>query len=121
MTPSDNRSLWKEASVPPLAIGSETWPGLAKLMEECGELTQVIGKLIAYPDSPHPDGSDLPARLVEEMGDVLGALWFVTSVNGPQERSGQHLAFWQQVESRATDKYARFRNWHREEVEKRVA
>lgn len=93
---------------PPAAIGSDTWPGLAKLAEECGELIQVIAKLLAYPNAPHPDGSDLPARLIEEKGDVLGALWFSMSVNGDED-------YQRRIESRAMDKYARFRNWHREE------
>ena len=102
---TDKSLLHQGGSVPALAIGSDTWPGLAKLMEECGELVQVIGKLVAYPDAPHPDGSDVPARLVEEMGDVLGALWFVMSVNGDED-------YQRRVEGRAMEKYARFRGWH---------
>ena len=37
--------------------------GLVKLSEECGELTTVACKLIAYPDGKHPDGKgDLKER-----------------------------------------------------------
>jgi hypothetical protein len=51
--------------------------GLVKLLEELGELSQVAAKLLAYPDAPHPDGTDLEARLIEELGDVLAAISFV--------------------------------------------
>lgn len=93
------------SAVPPLAIGSDTWPGLAKLAEECGELLQVIGKLIAYPDSPHPDGSDLVVRLGEEIGDVLGAAAFVLEANDMPEG----------ITSRSRTKLMRFRAWHEAE------
>lgn len=95
----------QSARVPALAIGSDTWPGLAKLAEECGELLQVIGKLIAYPDSPHPDGSDLLIRLGEEMGDVLGAIAFVRERNELPEG----------VDSRSRAKLMRFSAWHEAE------
>jgi NTP pyrophosphatase (non-canonical NTP hydrolase) len=53
--------------------------GVAKLIEECGELQQVLGKKLAWwtPDQPHWDGSMLNQRLEEEMGDVLAAIEFV--------------------------------------------
>jgi hypothetical protein len=31
----------------PFAIGSDAWPGTSKLLEEQGELVQVLGKLMA--------------------------------------------------------------------------
>lgn len=31
----------------PYGIGSDRWPGLAKLMEEMGELQEVLGKIMA--------------------------------------------------------------------------
>lgn len=53
--------------------------GVAKLIEECGELQQVLGKKLAWwdTDEPHWDGSILSARLEEEMGDVYAAIEFV--------------------------------------------
>lgn len=50
--------------------------GLVKLMEECGELTQIAAKMVAYPDTDeHPDGKgSMRARLIEEMGDTLAAI-----------------------------------------------
>jgi NTP pyrophosphatase (non-canonical NTP hydrolase) len=55
--------------------------GVAKLIEECGELQQVLGKRLAYwTADKHPDGSDLRERMQEEMGDVLAAIWFVVDM-----------------------------------------
>jgi NTP pyrophosphatase (non-canonical NTP hydrolase) len=99
-----------KSRVPDLAIGSDVWPGLAKLAEECGELAQVIGKLTAYPDSPHPDGSDLVARLQEEMADVQAAIEFVCIVNLPINGKA--------VSDRHGRKLRRFRDWHRAEQER---
>jgi NTP pyrophosphatase (non-canonical NTP hydrolase) len=100
-------SMATSSETPALAIGSKTWPGLAKLAEEAGELVQVIAKLAAYPDSPHPDGSDLRERLIEEMGDVLAAAEFVEEANAlPLAR----------LHDRRTRKLNRFRRWHREEL-----
>ena len=56
-----------------------TFKGLAKLVEEIGELTQVAGKKMAYTDGNHPDGKgDLNSRMQEEMGDVVAAIAFVS-------------------------------------------
>ena len=50
-----------------------TAAGVAKLIEECGELQQVLGKRLAMWDQPeHWDGTNLNDRLIEEMGDVEG-------------------------------------------------
>lgn len=54
--------------------------GLVKLTEECGELIQAAMKRIACPDDIHWDGSDLKARLEDEIADVRAAC-FVVSVN----------------------------------------
>ena len=55
--------------------------GVAKLIEEMGELHQVLGKKLAWwdTDEPHWDGSVLNVRMQEEMGDVLAAIKFVAS------------------------------------------
>jgi NTP pyrophosphatase (non-canonical NTP hydrolase) len=63
-------------------IGQDIYPGLAKLIEECGEIIQEAGKLIAYPDGQHPDGrGDIRDRLAGEIGDVLGCIDFFLSQN----------------------------------------
>lgn len=47
----------------------------AKLVEELGELLQLIGKLQAFPDNIHPDGKgDLRYRLLDEIADIYAAL-----------------------------------------------
>jgi NTP pyrophosphatase (non-canonical NTP hydrolase) len=69
----------------PYSIGSDTWPGLAKLAEECGEVIQVIGKIIALSGAEnydHWDGTNVRERLQEELGDVLAAIDFVQEHNG---------------------------------------
>ncbi|WP_238007222.1 MazG nucleotide pyrophosphohydrolase domain-containing protein [Dactylosporangium sp. AC04546] len=87
----------------PYAIGSEQWPGLAKMAEEAGELTQVVGKLIAAGGADrHYDGSDLRRRLADECGDVLAAVRFFAEANGLTE----------EVEARAAAKTDTFRRWH---------
>lgn len=52
--------------------------GRSKLVEECGELIQVLGKIDAYGVGKHPDGlKNLGERLHEEIADVEAALAFV--------------------------------------------
>ena len=87
------------------SIGSKVWPGTSKLIEEMGELQQVLGKLIATAgDTKHWDG-DLKARLIEELGDVHAALtFFQTSNIGVDD----HHA----VIDRAAKKFKLFKEWH---------
>lgn len=67
----------------PFAIGSDLWPGLSKLIEECGEVIQVAGKLIAtHGEAAHWDGSDLRQRLHDELADLDAAIRFVVRYNG---------------------------------------
>lgn len=64
------------------AIGSGTWPGISKLVEELGEVAQVAGKLIATGGDPeHWDGTDLRTRLEEELADLEAAIAFVVRNN----------------------------------------
>lgn len=94
-------------SAPDFSIGAQRWPGLAKLAEECGELTQVIGKIVAYPDGPHPDGTDLVERLRKEMGDVTAALGYVEDANVLDKDKA--------ITDRVRAKLARFWRWHERE------
>lgn len=69
-------------SKPPFVFGSENWPGLAKLVEEMGELQQVLGKLIMTGgDTNYFDGADLEERLIEEVADVQAALSVFVELN----------------------------------------
>lgn len=53
--------------------------GLTKLMEECGELTQIAAKKSAYADVDiHPDGRSMKLRMEDEIADVIAACAYVT-------------------------------------------
>ena len=87
------------------SIGSKVWSGTSKLIEEMGELQQVLGKLIATPDANHWDG-DLRKMLVEEIGDLSAALDFFKTQNCT-------LAELLEIAERANEKLALFRRWHK--------
>lgn len=94
-------------------IGSDIWPGLAKLMEEMGELQQVLGKLMACDgvgDITYWDGSSLMPKLVEEMGDVRAAMIFFCEANKIPKKM---------IHDRADEKLKKFRYWHRESRKKK--
>lgn len=89
------------------SIGGTVWPGLSKLVEECGEVGQVAGKLIATRGATdHWDGSNLGERLEEEMADVMAAIRFVREANNLN---------WARMILRAREKLDLFRKWHREQ------
>lgn len=109
------------------SIGGELWPGLSKLMEESGEavevlpelillkllgrLNQVCGKIIGNEGRPdHWDGSNLPTRLTEELGDVLAGIWFVADKNGD---------IMEAVTERAVAKIKLYEQWHGERLQER--
>lgn len=50
---------------------------LALLAEECGEVIQVVGKILRHGlHSRHPDGGpDNKELLTKELGDVCAAMW----------------------------------------------
>src|SRR5580692_6487701 len=86
------------------SIGSKVWPGTSKVIEEMGELQQVLGKLMATAgDTQHWDG-DLRKRLVEEIGDVTAALLFF------QEENLEDVAL--DIIDRVQKKLVLFRQWH---------
>ncbi len=89
-------------------IGGSVWPGISKLAEECGEVVQVIGKLMGTGGkSEHWDGTDLRKRMVEEMADVRAAVDFVAMHNfSPEEIGAYHR--------RAGRKLELFVTWHGE-------
>lgn len=89
----------------PFSIGQNIWPGVSKLIEECGEVLQVAGKLIATGGrTDHWSGHDLGADLEEELGDLLAAITFVIQHN-PQLGS---LA----IADRTEEKTELFEAWH---------
>lgn len=86
------------------AIGSDVWPGVSKLIEEMGELAQVLGKLLGTSGSTdHWDGTDLLERLYNELADVQAALWFVMIAN---DLNPDRIAI------RSASKLRKFTEWH---------
>lgn len=79
--------------------------GVAKLIEECGELQQVLGKKLAWWDTeePHWDGTVLNRRIEQEMGDVLAAIMFVQVQLGLD---------YQAIRERDHAKWNLFQTWH---------
>jgi hypothetical protein len=63
------------------ALGSAIWPGTSKLIEEQGELLQVLGKLLALGGSTEHWSGDLRKMLVEEIADVQAALTVFQDLN----------------------------------------
>lgn len=106
--PRDAEAAQSTSRIPAMAIGSDVWPGLGKTSEEAGELLQIIGKLIAYPHSQHPDGTDVLARLHDELADVAAAIDYVVWAN-PDRLSLP------EIHNRRCKKFERFKRWHNEE------
>lgn len=79
--------------------------GLAKLLEELGELSQVAAKRLAYfHTSEHPDGAgNLNERMEAEMADVSAACAFVIQQFG---LDGERIG------NRAALKLHTFQQWH---------
>lgn len=96
---------------PIYSIGSDQLPGLAKLAEECGELLQVIGKIIAMGHMGyHPDGGkELSVRLNEELADVDAAMHFFRQHNILDDDAHRE---------RRHEKMRKFKNWHSGKLKK---
>ena len=85
------------------SIGSNVWPGISKLVEECGEVLQICGKLVGTGGEPnHWDGSNLTERLQDEMADVIAAIWFVAKANELDEAA---------IQKRVYEKTRQFYRW----------
>lgn len=89
------------------SIGSKIWPGISKLVEECGEVTQVAGKLFGTGGRiDHWDGTNLRERLEDELADVQAAIEFVACHNDlDASRIGR----------RVDEKITLFNKWHEEQ------
>lgn len=91
------------------ALGSRVWPGLSKLLEECGEVVQVGGKLIQTGGAEeHWDGTNLRVRLEEECADAMAAIRCITDLNDLDVIA---------MEAREERKLALFRKWHEEQAD----
>lgn len=90
----------------PFSIGQNSWPGVAKLAEECGEVLQIIGKLIATGGrTDHWSGLDLGHELEDEMADVTAAIQFILKHNDQLDIDRIH--------GRVLRKLELFEEWHK--------
>ena len=81
----------------------DKWKGICKLVEELGELQQVLGKILAYPNLDHPT-DNLKAKILEEVADVEAALLYFKSKNLSNSEIDQ-------VFIRSVDKLEKFNTW----------
>ena len=88
------------------AIGDKVWPGVSKLVEEIGELGQVLGKLMGSRGNVEHWSGNLLGMLHDEIGDVMAACNFVI------DRCGLDQA---RILKRIAEKRATFERWHRED------
>jgi hypothetical protein len=88
------------------SIGGNLWPGLSKLIEECGEVIQVGGKLMGSAGvEEHWDGTNLRYRIECELADLSAAIAFFAKHN----RLSREV-----IEGRGSNKLATFERWHRD-------
>ena len=81
--------------------------GLVKLIEECGELTQIAAKKLTYfYTDVHPDGKgSLDRRLEDEIADVIAACRFVEWTFSLDSTA---------ITERVQNKINTYIEWHRE-------
>jgi NTP pyrophosphatase (non-canonical NTP hydrolase) len=95
-------------SAGPFSIGSALWPGISKLVEEAGEVSQVCGKLIGSGgEIMHWDGTNLKERLEDEIADVLAACFFVAAACNLDAVK---------IDTRMKTKLETFSRWHKEQA-----
>ena len=113
VAPEETGRAWLDAGMDapgPYSIGSDHWPGLSKLVEECGEVIQVAGKLLGSGGkTKHWNSDDLSEDLWEEMADVVAAVRFVVRHNLTEAQCGAFT-------DRAQHKLRLFEQWHRDTV-----
>jgi hypothetical protein len=90
------------------AIGDKEWPGVSKVLEEMGELQQVLGKIMGVRGETKHWSGDLRKMLLEELADLQAAIMFLTNHNLTEEEQ-------EQIVERILFKTARFEAWHRDE------
>jgi NTP pyrophosphatase (non-canonical NTP hydrolase) len=93
-------------TTPAFAFGDDMWPGLAKLTEECGEVLQVVGKLLMTHGDPAHWSGNLRTMLLEEVADVEAAISFFTWHNLSPDEAAAHSR-------RVEEKITKFNDWHR--------
>lgn len=87
------------------AFGDPEWPGLAKLTEECGEVLQIVGKLMMVHGSPVHWSGDLRAQFCDELADLSAAVDFIKAFGVTQEEADR-------IEVREKEKLTKFIERH---------
>lgn len=92
------------------SFGSRTWPGLSKLVEECGEVLQIAGKIMGTGGAvQHWDGKgDLDERIALELCDLFAAARAFFQLNG---FDGNPVYIQREIQ-----KYRQFLKWHSENL-----
>lgn len=85
-------------------FGDRKWPGLSKVLEECGEVSQVLAKLVGSNGNLDYFGKgSLEDKIVEELGDLHAAItWFIQH----NDISAKKVA------RRSQEKQAKYTKWH---------
>ena len=80
---TDDGTLLKSTDLFDVGLSNAERERLALLLEECGEVQQIIGKILRHGyESTHPNGGPTNRRLLEsELGDFKAAL-LLASHNG---------------------------------------
>lgn len=89
-----------------MSRANEVWLGYFKLVEEIGEVLQVLGKLGPCPDGKHFSGADLKEQLWEELADLKAALNYFIDENHPGIPDRDEA-----LKHRAMKKYNQFQRW----------
>lgn len=86
------------------SLGGALWPGTSKMIEEQGELLQVLGKLMGSEGRTDHWSGDLIPMMEDELADVLAATKIFIELNPKLNRV--------RIDERAAEKMRTFREWH---------
>lgn len=90
------------------AIGDREWPGVSKILEEIGELGQVLGKLMQSRGKFGHWSGNLSNGIHDEIADVIAACSFVIKFCKLDNT---------RIAARVAAKLELFERWHREDNE----
>lgn len=90
---------------PPFGIGSRIVPGTSKVIEEAGEVIQVLAKIqaIGYVGQ-YWDGTNLHDELENELGDLLATVEYLVAKNKLDRKK---------IKKRKQLKLEKFARWHK--------
>lgn len=88
---------------PGYTMNNTIWPGLAKVVEEAGEITQVAGKIMAcFGQDTYYGGEDLRGHLQEEAADLIASLTYLIEENKLDKKA---------ISKRVRKKLAKYYQW----------